>query len=84
MAVVDAVARYVDGVIKGESLSQESFSNGLLEYPQYTRPNEFMGLVVPEVLRSGNHAEIDKWRATKSLEITKQNRPDLLEKKGDR
>ncbi len=83
MAVVDAVSRYVDGVIKGESLSQESFSNGLLEYPQYTRPNEFMGLTVPEVLRSGNHAEVDKWRAQKSLEITRQNRPDLLEKKGD-
>ncbi len=84
MAVVDAVARYVDGVIKGESLSQESFSNGLLEYPQYTRPQEFMGLTVPDVLRSGNHAEIDKWRAQKSLEITRQNRPDLLEKKGDK
>ncbi len=83
MAVVDAVARYVDGVIKGESLSQESFSNGLLEYPQYTRPQEFMGLKVPEVLRSGNHAEIDKWRAQKSLEITEQNRPDLLKEKGD-
>ncbi len=84
MAVVDAVARYVDGVIKGESLSQESFSNGLLEYPQYTRPSEFMGLTVPDVLRSGNHAEIDKWRAQKSLEITKKNRPDLLEEKGEK
>ncbi len=82
MAVVDAVARYVDGVIKGESLSQESFSNGLLEYPQYTRPQEFMGLKVPEVLTSGNHAEVDKWRAKKSLEITEKNRPDLL--KGDK
>ncbi len=79
MAVVDAVARYVDGVINGESLSQESFSNGLLEYPQYTRPQEFMGLKVPEVLTSGNHGEVDKWRAKKSLEITKRNRPDLLE-----
>ncbi len=78
MAVVDAVSRYVDGVIKVESLSQESFSNGLLEYPQYTRPQEFMGIAVPEVLRSGNHGEIDKWRAQKSLEITKKNRPDLL------
>lgn len=78
MAVVDAVARYVDGVINDLSLSQESFSNGLLEYPQYTRPQEFMGLKVPDVLRSGNHAEIDKWRNQKSLEITKLNRPDLL------
>ncbi len=82
MAVVDAVARYVDGVINGDSLSQESFSNGLLEYPQYTRPPEFMGLKVPDVLRSGNHGEIDKWRAQKSLEITEKNRPDLL--KGDK
>jgi len=78
MAVVDAVARYVDGVINGESLAQESFSNGLLEYPQYTRPQEFMGLKVPEVLTSGNHGEVDKWRLKKSIEITKQNRPDLL------
>ncbi len=82
MAVVDAVARYVDGVINGDSLSQESFSNGLLEYPQYTRPPEFMGLKVPDVLRSGNHGEIDKWRAQKSLEITEKNRPDLL--RGDK
>ena len=79
MAVVDAVARYVDGVINGESLAQESFSNGLLEYPQYTRPQEFMGLKVPEVLTSGHHANIDKWREQKSLEITKKNRPDLLQ-----
>ena len=80
MAVVDAVARYVDGVINGESLMQESFSNGLLEYPQYTRPQEFMGHKVPEVLTSGNHANVDKWRAEKSLEITRKNRPDLLVK----
>ena len=80
MAVVDAVARYVDGVINGDSLSQESFSNGLLEYPQYSRPQEFMGLKVPEVLTSGNHGLIDKWRLEKSKEITKKNRPDLLEK----
>lgn len=78
MAVVDAVARYVDGVINGESLSQESFSNGLLEYPQYTRPQEFMGLKVPEVLTSGDHGKVDKWRAEKSREITLKNRPDLL------
>ncbi len=78
MAFTDAVCRYVDGVINGESLSQESFASGLLEYPQYTRPQEFMGLKVPEVLTSGNHGEVDKWRAKKSLEITKKNRPDLL------
>ena len=78
MAVVDAVARYVDGVISGDSLEQESFASGLLEYPQYTRPQEFMGLKVPEVLTSGHHANIEKWRKEKSLEITKKNRPDLL------
>ncbi len=81
MAVVDAVSRYVDGVIKKESLEQESFSAGLLEYPQYTRPAEFLGEKVPEVLLSGNHGEIAKWRKAKSLEITRQNRPDLLENK---
>ena len=80
MAVIDAVSRYVDGVIKKESLDQESFSSGLLEYPQYTRPQEFMGEKVPEVLTSGNHGEIAKWRKQKSLEITRKNRPDLLEK----
>ena len=81
MAVADAVSRYVSGVINQESLMQESFSSSLLEYPQYTRPQEFRGLKVPEVLTSGNHGEIDKWRREKSLEITKKNRPDLLEKK---
>ena len=81
MALTDAVLRYVDGVINAESLTQESFSEGLLEYPQYTRPQEFMGLTVPEVLRSGNHAEIDKWRRQKSLEITSKLRPDLLREK---
>ena len=83
MAVVDAVARYVDGVINGESLSEESFSNGLLEYPQYTRPQEFMGLKVPEVLTSGHHGNVEKWRRERSIEITKKNRPDLLER-GDK
>lgn len=84
MAVVDSVLRYVEGVINGESLEQESFASGLLEYPQYTRPQEFMGLSVPEVLLSGNHAKIKEWRERKSFEITKKNRPDLLDKKGDR
>ena len=80
MAVVDAVSRYVDGVINVESLKQESFTGGMLEYPQYTRPAEFMGLKVPDVLVSGNHQEVDKWRYQQSLEITKKNRPDLLKK----
>ena len=80
MVMVDAVSRYVDGVIALESLSEESFTAGLLEYPQYTRPQEFMGKKVPDILLSGNHAEVDKWRKQKSLEITKEKRPDLLEK----
>ena len=80
MAVVDAVARYVDGVINGQSLEQESFASGMLEYPHYTRPQEFEGLKVPQVLLSGNHAKIDEWRAQKSMEITAKNRPDLLVK----
>ena len=80
MAVVDAVARYVDGVINNDSLDQESFASGMLEYPHYTRPQEFMGLKVPEVLTSGHHGKIDEWRAKKSKEITIKNRPDLIEK----
>ncbi|MBQ7236288.1 MAG: tRNA (guanosine(37)-N1)-methyltransferase TrmD [Clostridia bacterium] len=80
MAVIDAVARYVDGVINGESLNQESFASGTLEYPHYTRPQEFMGLKVPEVLTSGNHGKVDEWRAKMSEEITRRNRPDLLNK----
>ena len=80
MVMVDAVSRYVEGVIAEASLSEESFTAGLLEYPQFTRPQEFMGLKVPDVLLSGNHAEVEKWRKQKSLEITKAKRPDLLEK----
>ncbi len=79
MVVADAVARYVSGVINEQSLNEESFASGRLEYPHYTRPVEFMGITVPEVLRSGNHAKIDEWRRQKSEEITKKNRPDLLE-----
>ncbi len=78
MVLVDSVARYVDGVITTESLSQESFSEGLLEYPQYTRPQVFMGLEVPEVLVSGDHKKVDEWRRKKSEEVTKSRRPDLL------
>lgn len=81
MAVTDAVSRYVEGVIKRESLDSESFSAGLLEYPQYTKPQEFMGLKVPDVLLSGNHGEVDKWREKKSLELTAARRPDLLKNK---
>lgn len=81
MAVTDAVSRYVDGVIKGESLISESFSNGLLEYPQYTKPQEFMGVKVPDVLLSGNHKEVDKWREKEAEKITAERRPDMLEDK---
>ena len=78
MVIADCVSRYVDGVISASSLVDESFSENLLEYPQYTRPQEYKGLAVPEVLRSGDHAKIDKWRREKAMEITKARRPDLL------
>ena len=78
MVLVDSVSRYVEGVLSEGSTSEESFSDGLLEYPQYTRPEEFRGKKVPEVLISGHHENIKRWRKEKSLEITKKNRPDLL------
>ena len=79
MAMVDAISRYVDGVLgNNQSLEEESFSSGLLEYPQYTRPAEFKGLKVPEVLLSGNHAEIAKFRKAEAEKITKARRPDII------
>lgn len=78
MVVADCVSRYVDGVISHSSLVDESFSESLLEYPQYTRPQVYKGLAVPEVLRSGDHAKVDAWRREQALAITKKNRPDLL------
>lgn len=79
MVLVDAIARYVPNVLgNDETTAEESFNNNLLEYPQYTRPSVFMDKKVPEVLLNGNHQEIAKWRKEKSLEITKQRRPDLL------
>lgn len=78
MVVCDCVARYVDGVISDGSLVDESFSDGLLEYPQYTRPAEYGGLKVPEVLLSGDHKKIDEWRKKQSVALTKKRRPDLL------
>ena len=78
MAMIDSISRYVEGVLGNlDSLQEESFSSGLLEYPQYTRPAEFMGLKVPEILLSGNHAEIEKFRREKAIEITKNRRPDI-------
>ena len=80
MVLVDSVSRYIEGVLKDESIQEESFSNGLLEYPQYTRPETFLDKKVPDVLLSGHHENIKKWREEQSLKITKQNRPDLLKK----
>ena len=81
LVVMNAVARYLDGVLGSpESTEEESFSSGLLEYPQYTRPQVYRGLSVPEVLVGGNHAEVAKWRAEQSLRITRERRPDLLDK----
>jgi tRNA (guanine37-N1)-methyltransferase len=79
MVVIDAVARLLPGVLGDDASStDESFSHGLLEYPQYTRPAEFRGMKVPEVLLSGNHAEIEKWRREQAKTRTKTKRPDLL------
>jgi tRNA (guanine37-N1)-methyltransferase len=81
MVMIDALARLIPGVLgKDESSADESFSNGLLEYPQYTRPYEIDGMRVPDVLISGNHAEIAKWRLTQSHELTRSRRPDLYDK----
>lgn len=79
MALIDSVSRYVDGVLTEGSLENESFANGLLEYPQYTRPEVFDGVRVPDVLLSGHHENIRKWRREKSLENTFNKRPELLE-----
>lgn len=79
MVVVDSVSRFVDGVLGcGDSHEDESFSDGMLEYPQYTRPPQFMGMSVPEVLLNGNHKEIAEFRRQKSEELTAEKRPDLL------
>jgi tRNA (guanine-N(1)-)-methyltransferase len=80
MVLIDSVSRYVEGVLKDGSTTEESFSQGLLEYPQYTRPEVFEEQQVPEVLLSGNHQMIDKWRREQSLKRTLEKRPDLLEK----
>lgn len=80
MVLVDCVSRYVDGVISTSSLVDESFSENLLEYPQYTRPQTYKGLSVPEVLVSGNHKKVDEWRREEALKLTKKLRPDLLKR----
>ena len=78
MVLIDAVSRYVDGVLNKESIKEESFSNNLLEYPQYTRPETFLDEKVPEVLISGHHENIRKWREEQSKIIANKKRPDLI------
>ncbi len=80
MVVADSIIRLLPNVIRAESTEEESFSTNLLEYNQYTRPAEFMGMKVPDVLLSGHHKNIENWRREQSIEITKKNRPDLLDK----
>lgn len=80
MVLIDSVSRYVEGVINAESTNEESFSNGLLEYPQYTRPEVFLNKKVPDVLLSGHHSNIENWRKEQSIKNTKNKRPELLEK----
>lgn len=79
MVLIDSVSRYVEGVLSNESTEEESFSNGLLEYPQYTRPEVFDNVKVPDVLISGHHENIRKWRRERSLENTFKKRPEMLE-----
>ena len=84
MVIADSISRHIDGVLhSGESVEIESFENGLLEYPQYTKPREFMGLSVPEVLISGDHGKVDKWRREQAEILTRQRRPDLMNKNED-
>jgi tRNA (guanine37-N1)-methyltransferase len=78
MVITDSIVRLLDGVILEESHQNESFNNNLLDYPNYTKPREFRGLEVPEVLLSGNHKEINNWRLNESKKRTKQRRPDLI------
>ena len=82
MVVIDSVVRLVPGVLGGNnSLQDESFVNRLLEYPQYTRPAEFRGMKVPEILKSGHHTKIEEWRMKEAIVRTQERRPDLLEEK---
>jgi len=83
IVIVEAVTRLIKGVVgKDKSVEDETFTKGLLEYPQYTRPYDFLGYKVPDVLISGDHKKIEEWRRLQSLEITKKRRPDLLKKVG--
>jgi tRNA (guanine37-N1)-methyltransferase len=83
LVVIEAVGRLVRGVMGNDSSGvDESFSDGLLEYPQYTRPAEFRGWSVPEVLRSGDHGKVERWRRSQALRRTIERRPDLIEARG--
>lgn len=80
MIISDSIIRLIDGAISGESTVEESFENGLLEYPQYTEPYDYNGQKVPDILYSGNHQAIEKWRKKESLRLTRAHRPDLFQK----
>lgn len=79
LVIIDAVYRLLEGVISEDSLVDESFSNGLLEYPHYTRPSDFQGMTVPDVLLSGHHAKIVEWRKNEGIRKTRKNRPDIID-----
>ena len=79
MAMTDAIVRLIPGVIQKESHENDSFSTGMLEHPHYTRPREYRGMKVPDVLLSGDHKKIEEWRYEESLKRTRERRPDLLE-----
>lgn len=83
MVIIDTISRLIPGVLAEGSIEEESFSNGMLEYPQYTRPVEFMGKKVPEVLLSGHHANIKKWREEEAYKRTLKKRPELISKRGE-
>ena len=83
MVVMDSIIRLVDGVISRDSLTNESFNDNLLDYPNYTKPVEYRGMKVPEVLLSGHHANIAKYRKEEQIRLTKENRPDLLEENNE-
>jgi len=79
MAIIDSIVRLIPGVINKDSLISESFTDDKLDYPMYTKPRDYRGMSVPEVLTNGNHAEIKKWREKEQIKKTKNNRPDLME-----
>ena len=83
ICMIDAITRLIPGVINKDSLESESFTNNLLDYPMYTKPSEYRGLKVPDILLSGDHKKIDEWRIDQSIQKTKNKRPDIMEKKDE-